>query len=82
VWEDRNDNLWIIKKLSHQIDARQDNMNYTCQLELANTFRYTSMTLPKYPGLGSTDVLRKTPTSPTIDIVTDSGTIAKSGRRR
>ena len=82
VWEDRQDNLWIIKKLSHQIDTRQDNMNYTCQLELANTFRYTSMKLPKYPGLGSTDVLRKTPTSPTIDIISDSGTIAKSGRKR
>ena len=82
VWEDRQDNLWIIKKLSHQIDARQDNMNYTCQLELANTFRYTSMKLPKYPGLGSTDVLRKTPTSPTIDILTDSGPVAKSGRKR
>ena len=82
VWEDRQDNLWIIKKLSHQIDARQDNMNYSCQLELANTFRYTNKILPKYPGLGSDNSLRRTPTSPTISIVSDSGYVEVFKRRR
>ena len=66
VWEDRQDNVWIIKRISHQIDARQDSMSYVCQLELSNTFRSTAKTLPKYPGLGSQNELRKTPSSPTI----------------
>ena len=66
VWEDRQDNIWIIKRISHQIDARQDSMGYTCQLELSNTFRSTAKTLPKYPGLGSQNSLRQTPSNPTI----------------
>ena len=66
VWEDRQDNVWIIKRISHQIDARQDTMNYSCQLELTNTFRSTAKILPKYPGLGSQNELRKTPSKPTV----------------
>ena len=66
IWEDRQDNVWIIKRLSHQLDARQDSFSYTCELELSNTFRSTAKTLPKYPGLGSQNELRKTPSSPTV----------------
>ena len=66
VWEDRQDNVWIIKRISHQLDARQDSMGYTCQLELSNTFRSTAKTLPKYPGLGSQNALRQTPSNPTV----------------
>lgn len=66
IWEDRQDNVWIIKRLSHQLDARQDSFGYTCELELSNTFRSTAKTLPKYPGLGSQNELRQTPSSPTV----------------
>ena len=66
IWEDRQDNIWIIKRLSHQLDARQDSFGYTCQLELTNTFRSTAKTLPKYSGLGSQNPLRRTPSKAEI----------------
>ena len=54
VWENRQNNIWLIKKLTHAIDLREDSMKYYCDLELSNTMRSQKKVLPKYIGLGST----------------------------
>ena len=54
VWENRQSNIWLIKKLTHAIDLREDSMKYYCDLELSNTMRTQKKVLPKYIGIGST----------------------------
>ena len=53
VWENRQNNIWLIKKLTHSIDLREDSMKYYCDLELSNTMRTQKEVLPAYIGLGS-----------------------------
>ena len=53
VWENRQNNIWLIKKLTHAIDLREDSMKYYCDLELSNTMRTQRDPLPAYVGLGS-----------------------------
>ena len=53
VWENRQNNIWLIKKLTHAIDLREDSMKYYCDLELSNTMRTQKDPLPFYVGLGS-----------------------------
>ena len=53
IWENRLDNIWVIKKLVHTLETTQDSLTYYCDLQLANTLRAADDTLPTYPGLGS-----------------------------
>ena len=53
VWENRQNNIWLIKKLTHAIDLRENSMKYYCDLELSNTMRTQRDPLPTYVGLGS-----------------------------
>ena len=52
-WENRQNNIWIIKKLTHSIDLRESTMKYYCDLELSNTMRTQKDVLPAYPEFGS-----------------------------
>jgi hypothetical protein len=52
-WENRQSNIWLIKKLTHAIDLREEVMEYHCDLELSNTMRTQKDPLPTYEGLGS-----------------------------
>ena len=54
VWEDRQSNIWLIKKLTHAIDLREGSTTYYCDLEISNTMRTQQDPLPTYVGLGST----------------------------
>ena len=60
VWPDRNNNVWMITKLGHHIEAKaggflaeesQDPV-YTTSVEMVNTFAATEKVLPAYGGLG------------------------------
>ena len=53
IWENRSNNIWLIKKLTHAIDLREDSMKYYCDMELSNTMRSQKKVLPTYLGLGS-----------------------------
>ena len=52
-WENRSNNIWLIKKLTHAIDLREDTMKYYCDMELSNTMRAQKEVLPAYIGIGS-----------------------------
>ena len=54
IWENRQNNIWLIKKLTHAIDLREDTMKYYCDMELSNTMRAQKKVLPAYIGIGST----------------------------
>ena len=53
IWENRQNNIWLIKKLTHAIDLREDTMKYYCDMELSNTMRAQKKVLPAYIGIGS-----------------------------
>ena len=53
IWENRQNNIWLIKKLTHAIDLREDTMKYYCDMELSNTMRTQKKVLPAYVGIGS-----------------------------
>ena len=53
IWENRMDNMWVIKKLVHTLETTQDSLTYYCDLELANTLRAADDPLPTYQSLGS-----------------------------
>ena len=53
LWENRHTNIWLIKKLTHAIDLRDDTMKYYCDLEISNTMRSQKEVLPAYTEFGS-----------------------------
>ena len=53
LWENRHNNIWLIKKLTHAIDLRESTMKYYCDLEISNTMRSQKEVLPAYPEFGS-----------------------------
>ena len=67
IFINRDNNSWIIKKLTHVIDNTQgENNGYYCDVVLSNTLRDTPKALPYYDGMGSEQGRFKTPTQSVV----------------
>ena len=53
AWENRMNNLWIIKDLTHTIFTTANKPAYWCDLTLSNMMRMPGRHLPKFSGTGS-----------------------------